>query len=499
MLWKALLLAVAAASASAQEINNRFPDGFMLGYATAAYQVEGAWNEDGKGESIWDHMLHEHPDWGWNGQNGDVACDSYHKYPVDVECLVNASADMYRFSISWPRVLPTGDLDNINQAGIDYYNNLIDLLLANNIQPLVTMYHWDLPQALQYIGGWPNPIMADYFVEYARLLFDTYGDRVKWWITFNEPTIFAGGYTTSGGTPPSQNAPGIGDYLTYYTVINAHARVWHLYNDTYRATQQGRVGIVLNSEWHEPQNASSPEDQEASERMMQFVIGAFGQPLFSPEGDWPAVMKERIDANSAAEGRPRSRLPAFTQQEIEYNRGTTDFIGLNTYATNLVTLGETGTIPSKAHDQGVIISYDPNWIVGASGYVYIVPWGFRKLLNWLSNAYPQYPIMVTENGFSDWGETQDDLRMTYHGHYMAELLNAINVDGNNIIGYMAWSIIDNLEWTQGFRPRWGVYRVDIDDPDLPRTPKASLELMNGIYTSRTVPLEYFNSTVFARP
>ncbi|XP_047004535.1 myrosinase 1-like [Schistocerca americana] len=201
----ALVIAVSAvlATGSAQSATNRFPDGFLLGATTAAYQIEGGWDEDGEMSEF-----------------GDI----------------KTRANVYRFSISWPRILPTGDLDVINQPGIDYYNNLINELLGNGIQPLVTMYHWDLPQALQYLGGWPNELMADYFVEYARILFENFGDRVKWWITFNEPAYFSNAYA-SVGFAPSQNASGIGGYLSTHTVIKAHARVWHLYDEQYRATQ----------------------------------------------------------------------------------------------------------------------------------------------------------------------------------------------------------------------------------------------------------------------
>ncbi|XP_047004451.1 myrosinase 1-like [Schistocerca americana] len=158
-----------------------------------------------------------------------------HHYLVFIENYAN----VYRFSISWARILPTGDLDVINQPGIDYYSNLINELLANGIQPMVTMYRWDLPQALQYIGGWPNPLLADYFVEYARVLFENFGDRVKWWITFNEPASFTAGYASSGLQAPSQNASGIGDYLATHTVLSAHGLVYHLYDEQYRATQNG--------------------------------------------------------------------------------------------------------------------------------------------------------------------------------------------------------------------------------------------------------------------
>ncbi|XP_049939143.1 myrosinase 1-like [Schistocerca serialis cubense] len=269
-----LVIALSAVLATgwAQSATYRFPDGFFLGASTSAYQVEGAWNEDGKGESIQDNFFHNHPEY-TSGDTGDVACDSYHKYKEDVQMLKEINADVYRFSISWPRILPTGDLDVINQAGIDYYNNLINELLANGIQPLVTIYHWDMPQSLQYLGGWPNELIVDYFVEHARILFENFGDRVKWWTTFNEPAVFLRGYA-SANIAPGQNASGIGDYLATHAMLKAHARVWHLYDEQYRATQNGSVGITFSFGLEPLTN--STEDAEAAERARQFDIDSSG-------------------------------------------------------------------------------------------------------------------------------------------------------------------------------------------------------------------------------
>ncbi|XP_049836420.1 myrosinase 1-like [Schistocerca gregaria] len=490
VLWA---LAAAAAATAAAVANsgavNKFPDGFLLGAASAAYQIEGAWNEDGKGENIWDHMFHEHPEYAHNGENGDVACDSYHKYAEDVEALKGIGATAYRFSISWSRVLPTGDLDVINQAGIDYYNNIINLLLENGIEPMVTMYHWDLPQALQYIGGWPNPLMVDYFVEYARLLFDTFGDRVKWWTTINEPYIVACGYSSSGWQAPSQNAPGIGNYLAAHTMIRAHARVYRLYEQEYRATQNGKVGIALNSDWYEPAE-DTDSYLEAQERMFQFQLGLYAHPILL-DGDYPAVVRQRVDNNSAAEGRPRSRLPSFTEEEKQYIKGSADFIGINTYTTTIVEPGDSGGVPSFELDTGVIRYQNESWPGSSASWLKVVPWGFRKLLNWMSNEYPGYPIVVTENGYGDWGELDDQRRIDYYGSYLAELLKAINEDGVNILGYMAWSIMDNLEWASGYELRFGIYRVDFNSTDLARIPKASASFMGDIFRNKTVPDEYF--------
>ncbi|XP_049765874.1 myrosinase 1-like [Schistocerca cancellata] len=480
---KPTLLAALLAVAAAQTAVNQFPEGFLLGTATSAYQIEGGWNEDGKGENIWDYMLHEHPEYATNGDNGDVACDSYHKYQEDVQMMKALNAEVYRFSISWARILPTGDVDVINQPGIDYYNNLIDELLANGIQPMVTMYHYDLPQALQYIGGWPNPLLADYFVEYARVLFENFGDRVKWWITFNAPDIFTGGYATSGGMAPSQNASGIGDYMASHTVIRAHGLAYRLYDEQYRATQNGSVGITLTVSGREPAS-NSTEDLEAVERRLQFDVGLYAHPIFNQDGDYPTILRQRVDANSAAEGRPRSRLPTFTQEELAYLRGSSDFLGVNHYYTTVVTSGEDGPYPSKRRDSNVVSVSTEQF-----------PWAFRNVLNWIANEYPGYPIIVTENGLGNDGGLNDTDRMDYLTSYLTALLQAVNTDGVPVIGYNVWSLMDNLEWSSGFTTKYGLYEVDFDSPNRTRTPKESVSLISEIYGSREVPEEYFRYIV----
>ncbi|XP_049791553.1 myrosinase 1-like [Schistocerca nitens] len=319
--------------------------------------------------------------------------------------------------------------------------------------------------------------MADYFVEYARILFENFGDRVKWWITFNEPAVFANGYA-SVGFAPSQNASGIGDYLSTHTVIKAHARVWHLYHEQYRATQNGSVGITLNINGLEPAT-NSTEDAEASDRARQFQMGIFAHPIFSADGDYPAVVRERVDANSAAEGRPRSRLPSFTQEEVQYIRGSADFIGLNHYSTDFVTSGEKGTSPSKSRDTGVGTSRNE-----AS------PSAFRSLLNWIANEYPGYPIIITENGWKDKGGRNDNERIDYYIGFLGALLEAVNTDGVPVIGYTTWSLMDNLEWNLGFTSKLGVYEVDFSSPNRTRTPKDSAAFIAEVYGSGQLPEQY---------
>ncbi|XP_049938174.1 myrosinase 1-like [Schistocerca serialis cubense] len=434
---------------------NQFPDGFYLGAATAAYQIEGAWNEDGKGESIWDHMLHTKPNATSDGQNGDVAADSYHKYKEDVQLLVGINANVYRFSLSWPRILPTGDTDNINQAGIDYYNNLINELLANGIEPMITLYHWDLPQELQKLGGWPNIELADYFVEYARIAFENFGDRVKLWLTFNEPNMFSKGYS-GASSAPAANSSGIADYLMAKTILLAHARVYRLYDLSFRFKQRGKVGITLDGGWYEPLT-NSAEDADASDRQLQFEVGLWANPIFSLLGDFPKVVRQRVAANSRQEGRTRSRLPSLSLAEILLIRGTSDFFGLNHYTTSLITSGSSGVVPSKTYDAGVVTStiegYNTNY------WISDVPWGLRKLLNWVHKSYPGYPIFVTENGWVDPpGILNDTGRVHYLRGYISAILRAINEDGVPMIGYTHWSLIDNLEWIYGYSPvSCGVY------------------------------------------
>ncbi|CAG5128995.1 unnamed protein product, partial [Candidula unifasciata] len=290
----------------------RFPSNFLWGAATSAYQIEGAWNEDGKGVSIWDTFAHNNKIEG--NQTGDVAADSYHLYQEDVNNLEKLGVDFYRFSIAWTRILPNGTIDNINQAGIDYYNRLIDALLAKNIIPMVTLYHWDLPQTLQDYGGWTNESMVNIFGEYARICFQHFGDRVKHWITFNEPYVFTVFVYETGMHPPGKSRPGIVVYQAAHNVLRAHTRAYHIYKDSFKNSQKGVVGITLSVEFMVPMT-DSPEDAEAADRAMEFNFGWFANAIFSGSGDYPQVMKKFIGDKSRRQGFASSRLPEFTDAE----------------------------------------------------------------------------------------------------------------------------------------------------------------------------------------
>ncbi|PNF16841.1 Myrosinase 1 [Cryptotermes secundus] len=490
---KYLLSLVALVANVRGHTNHSFPANFIFGAATASYQVEGAWNHEGKGVNIWDTLTHDHPDFMTDLSNGDIAANSYFKYKEDVQLLKKIGANFYRFSVSWSRILPTGQTNVINQAGVDYYNNLINELLANGIEPMVTIFHWDLPQPLQDLGGMTNKFIVDIFVDYARVLFVHFGDRVKWWITFNEPAVFSIGYTTARGFAPSVNAPGIGNYLAVHSILLAHAKTYHMYRREFWAKQQGNMSLALNSRWFEPKT-NSTEDVQSAQRAIQFYLGLYAHPIFSQEGDYPKLVKDRIAQKSLDEGFFRSRLPKFTKEQISHIRGTFDFFGLNHYTTSLTTVGNTENQgPSLEADVWAQRLFDRSWKETGDPSRKVVPWGFRKLLNWIKNEYNNPPVFITENGVSDPTEFNDTLRIHYYTHYLNEMLNAMFQDGCNVIGYAAWSLIDNFEWNSGYTQRFGLFHVNFTDPERTRTAKESSRVYAEIIRTRQIPARHFHS------
>ncbi|NXK87841.1 LPH hydrolase, partial [Formicarius rufipectus] len=458
-----------------QFLYGEFPKNFVWSVATAAYQIEGGWRADGKGLSIWDKYAHT-PLRISNDDTGDVACDSYHRIEEDVEMLKSLKVSHYRFSISWTRVLPDGTTRYINEVGLNYYERLIDALLAANIMPQVTLYHWDLPQALQDVGGWENDTIIQRFKEYAELLFQRLGDKVKFWITLNEPynTAYLG-YGVGTAAPGVSTRPGRAPYVVGHNLIKAHAEVWHLYNETYRARQGGLISITINSDWAEPRNPHSQEDIEASRRFVQFYLGWFAHPIFK-NGDYNEVMKRRIRERSVAQGLNQSRLPEFTESEKQRIKGTYDYFGLNHYTTVLAyNLNFPKSVQSYDSDRGVASVTDRSWLDSGSVWLKVTPFGFRKILRWIKEEYNDPPVYVTENGVSERGAFvfNDTQRMHYYRAYLNEALKAVVLDGVDLRGYTAWTLMDNLEWAAGFAERFGLYHVNFTDPALPRRPKAS--------------------------
>ncbi|XP_054261404.1 myrosinase 1-like [Macrosteles quadrilineatus] len=469
---------------------NVFPPGFYIGCASSSYQIEGAWDADGKGENIWDRLVHMSPSIVKNNDTGDIACDSYHKYKEDVQLIKQVGFNHYRFSISWSRVLPNGHDDYINQAGLDYYHNLIDELLANGIEPMVTLYHWDLPQPLQDLGGWTNPLMADYFEDYSRVIFRELGPKVKWWITINEPRNIIRGYgpakTDINFLAPMIFQAGIGDYLAAHTLLRAHAKAYRLYDKEFRRSQNGKISITLDCRYYEPHSVTW-EDRMATIRASEFEIGVFAHPIFSRRGDYPRLVKERVDSHSSKEGRATSRLPRFTTEEIKQIRGSYDFFGLNHYTSSLVSAAEEGANPSFMRDTGAVLGYDPNWPTARSAWLKVVPYGLRGVLNYIKDQYNNVPVFITENGYSTDGGIDDQERIQYFHDYLYQMLLAIHEDDCNVIGYTAWSILDNFEWGNGYTERFGLFEVNFTDPDRPRQKRISADYFKKMIKTGKLP------------
>eukprot|EP00897_Mesotaenium_endlicherianum_P000537 jgi/Mesen1/10484/ME000083S09992 len=454
-----------------------FPKSFVFGVATSAFQVEGAVKEGGRGPSIWDVYSHV-PGNIADGKNADVASDQYHHLQEDVARMKAMGVASYRFSISWSRVLP-GGTGKPNQQGIAYYNRLINTLIAAGIRPAATLYHWDLPQALHAkYGGWLNPASSVDFGVYAELCFRSFGDRVKTWITFNEPQqITNQGYASGSMAPGRCSDRGrckAGDsarepYLVGHNILRAHALASTIYRAKFLAKQKGQLGITLDCTFLYP-STQSAKDKNAAQRGMIFAYGWFADPIVT--GDYPAVMRQYLGA----------RLPRFTPREARRLKGSADFLGLNFYTAQFAANGaapangaENPYSDPRVRTSGTSATGRPIGASTASPWLKVVPGAMSNMLLWIARRY-KLPIFVTENGTSDDGRGAaavcDKERVYFYKAYLANVLKAIRL-GANVKGYYAWSLLDNFEWSQGYTQRFGLHRVNFDDPRRPRTPKAS--------------------------
>ncbi|EFN81478.1 Lactase-phlorizin hydrolase, partial [Harpegnathos saltator] len=448
-----------------------------------------------KGLNIWDRWTHEHPEDVNDHSNGDIACDSYHKYKEDLEILNNTGVDFYRFSLSWSRILPNGYSNVINYKGLQFYKDLIDELTASGIIPVVTLYHFDLPDVFEQMGGWMNELIVEWMSNFARVVFKELGPKVKYFITINEPLVFCDkGYQT-GEMAPGKKLGAIGKYLCLHNVLKAHAKIYHIYDQEFRKQQEGKIGIVVPCSGL---FAKIPNDDAATDTYFQFECGIITGPIFSETGDYPKVVKDHIAENSRLQGFSKSILPELSPIWVQFIKNSSDFFGLNHYTSRLVE-----TVPRVANQSwydysGVKASIDPSWPSTASAWLKVVPIGFRQIIKKISTEYNYPPIYIMENGMSNANaDTNDKNRISYLYSYMKEMLIAMHDDGCNVKAYAVWSLLDNFEWSSGYTEKFGMVRVDFEDPNRARTPKSSLQWYKNVIRTRRLYNEIFvdNHTV----
>ncbi|KAL9420925.1 hypothetical protein AB3S75_038486 [Citrus x aurantiifolia] len=462
-----------------------FPKGFIFGTAAAAYQYEGAAAEDGRGPSIWDTFTHKYPDRIKNRDNGDIAVDFYHRYKEDVKIMKEMNLDAFRFSISWSRLLPSGKLSGgVNNKGISFYNNLINELLSNGLQPFVTIFHWDLPQALEDdYGGFLSPRIVADFQDYAELCFKEFGDRVKHWITLNEPHSYSSNGYNKGTDAPGRCSKWVNKacqagnsstepYIVGHHQLLSHAAAVKVYKEKYQAIQKGKIGITLNSDWMVPYSNEKP-NVEAAYRALDFFLGMYMDPLIY--GNYPFIMRTLV----------RERLPKFTNEQSVMLKGSFDFIGMNYYSSNYavdIPVANSINISYSTDSQANLTAERNGKLIGpkaASNWLYVYPRGFRDLLIYIKEKYNNPTLYITENGYDDFNNAtlplkealKDPMRLDYFKNHLLFLRKAIK-EGVNVKGYFAWSLLDNFEWYSGYSVRFGLYFVDYQN-GLKRYPKHS--------------------------
>ncbi|KAI7752381.1 hypothetical protein M8C21_030114, partial [Ambrosia artemisiifolia] len=485
--WTYILYTTAAAD---EIINNfrandsfpLFPRNFLFGTASSSYQFEGAYLADGKGLSNWDIFAHE-PGNIVDGSNGDVAVDQYHLYLKDIELMEDIGINTFRFSISWARILPKGRFGGVNIAGIKHYDKLINALIEKGIQPFVSLTHYDIPQELEdRYGGWLSPQIRKDFAYYVSICFKYYGDRVKYWITLNEPNVVAIRGYRSGIYPPARCSATFGNcssgdserepFVAAHNMILSHFAAVNLYRAKYQGEQNGNIGITMNTVWYEP-ISNSTEDKLAAQRAQSFYMDWFLDPIIF--GKYPEEMTSILG----------SLLPNFS---YDYLKNGIDFIGINHYTSYyakdcLHSTCVQGPGITKTEGYFLRTATKNNIPIGEPtevDWIYVYPEGLEKMVTYLKNRYNNTPMFVTENGFGEMHQPDssinsflnDNKRVEYMKSYLDALISAMR-KGADIRGYIAWSLLDNFEWLSGYTQRFGLYHVNYTT--LKRTPKSSAQ------------------------
>lgn len=436
-----------------------------LGVSTSAYQIEGAWDVDGRTPSVWDTFSHT-PGKVRGNANGDVASDHYHHWKQDLDYVEWLGAKAYRFSFSWTRILPTGRPDMINRKGVEFYNQVIDYAVSKNITLLATLFHWDSPQSLQdEYGGWQDDRMIDDIVAYADTCFQLFGDRVRHWMTLNEPLTYVNLGYGNGYHAPGLSVPN--PYEVAHRSIMAHARIYKLYHEKYAHEQGGAISIALNSDFVRPLDPENPEDRSAAQRGLLWRMGTYADPLFF--GDYPQEMRERCG----------DRLPRF-HEDVQ---GTLDFFSLNHYTTL-----EARPAPNNDYtfftDPQATETFPQGSVPTIAPWLHVFPQGIYGMIGWLQDRYDLrskgMDLVISESGVATPpAQVQDDLRISYIDGYINKALQAQEDFGLNLTYYCAWSLIDNFEWTEQYLQAFGLISVDFGREDRKRTPKNSAHWLRG--------------------
>jgi beta-glucosidase len=419
-----------------------FPDDFLWGAATSAYQIEGSPTADGAGRSIWHRFSHT-PGNTYLDQTGDIACDHYRRYEDDVALMSELGLNSYRFSIAWGRIFPVGS-GRINRRGLDFYSRLVDTLLARGIKPNATLYHWDLPEALDNRGGWLNRDVASWFGDYSTALFDALGDRITMWSTLNEPWVITdGGYLFGVMAPGHSNlfeAP-----IATHNLLRAHGSAVQRFRAS-NAAKRGQIGLVVNLEPKYPAS-QSVEDVNAARRTDAYMNRQYLDPVFL--GNYPEELKEIFG----------QAWPHWPDEDMRLIGQKIDFLGIN-YYTRKVERYDAERLPLRVKP----VPQLENTVTETHWEVY--PEALTRILLWVKERYGNLPLYITENGAAFYdpphtieGEIDDPLRVEYFRQHLRAAHTAMR-KGVNLRGYFAWSLLDNYEWALGYSKRFGLVHVD---------------------------------------
>jgi beta-glucosidase len=437
----------------------QFPEGFLWGAATAAHQIEGSPLADGAGPSVWTRFAHT-PGMVHNGDTGDVACDHYHRWKSDVALMKELGLKAYRFSVSWSRILPAGT-GRVNRAGLDFYSRLVDELLANDIEPLLTLFHWDLPAALDDRGGWLNPEIADWFADYARVLYRALDGRVKKWVTLNEPWVVSDGGYLHGVLAPGHRsryeAP-----IASHNLMRAHGAAVK----AYREIGKHEIGLVVNIE-PKYRASDAKEDADAVRRAHAYMNEQYLDPAIL--GTYPPELKDIFG----------DAWPEWPDEDMALIKQKLDFIGINYYTRSVTRASDSYPVGASAVKQPLGTYTETGWEV--------FPQGLLDLLVWAKDRYGNLPTYVTENGaaffdppVAEGGRIRDPLRTDYLHKHLRAIRDAID-QGCDMRGYMVWSLMDNMEWAHGYSKRFGIVHVNYGTQA--RTPKDSARWYSGVIAS----------------